>query len=101
MITIIVAIISSCIPAILSLVGINLSNNKHIAQSDQNLADYKDYVAVKFESTCQKIDNLQKHVDKHNQVIERVYELEKKDSIQDEKINNLKLSIEHERKCSK
>lgn len=33
-----------------------------------------------------RIEQLEKRVDKHNNVIERVYQLERKDAIQDERI---------------
>jgi uncharacterized coiled-coil protein SlyX len=36
-----------------------------------------------------RIEQLEKRVDKHNNVIERMYTLEKKDAIQDERISEL------------
>ena len=36
-----------------------------------------------------RIEQLEKRVDKHNNVIERMYTLEKKDAIQDERIAEL------------
>lgn len=36
-----------------------------------------------------RIEQLEKRVDKHNNVIERMYNLEKKDAIQDERIAEL------------
>lgn len=39
--------------------------------------------------TSYRIDQLEKKVDKHNNLIERVYELEKQDAIQDEKIKEI------------
>lgn len=39
--------------------------------------------------TNYRIDQLEKKVDKHNNLIERVYELEKQDAIQNEKIKEI------------
>lgn len=39
--------------------------------------------------TTYRIDQLEKKVDKHNNLIERVYELEKENAIQDEKIKEI------------
>ena len=36
--------------------------------------------------TSYRIEQLEKRVDKHNNLIERVYDLERKDAIQDERI---------------
>lgn len=36
-----------------------------------------------------RIEQLEKRVDKHNNVIERVYQLEKKDAVQDERLSDL------------
>ena len=36
--------------------------------------------------TNYRVEQLEKKVEKHNQVVERVYQLEKKDSLQDEEI---------------
>ena len=39
--------------------------------------------------TLYRIEQLEKKVDKHNSVIERVYALERHNEVQDEKIKNL------------
>lgn len=46
--------------------------------------------------TIYRIEQLEKKMDKHNQVIERVYLLEKHNEVQDEKIKNLEREIENE-----
>ena len=44
--------------------------------------------------TNYRIEQLEKKVDKHNSVIERVYNLEKKDAVIEEEIENTKQKIE-------
>ena len=39
--------------------------------------------------TSYRIEQLEKRVDKHNNLIERVYDLERKDAIQDERISEI------------
>lgn len=43
-------------------------------------------IMVSSKLTAYRIEQLEKKVDKHNSVIERVYALEKKDAVQDEEI---------------
>lgn len=40
--------------------------------------------------TAYRLEQLEKKVDKHNNVIERVYELEKRTAVQEEEIRELK-----------
>ena len=44
--------------------------------------------------TNYKIEQLEKKVEKHNHVIERVYELEKQEAVIDEEIRNISHQIE-------
>ena len=44
--------------------------------------------------TNYRIEQLEKKVEKHNQVIERVYELEKQEAVIDEEIKNISHQIE-------
>ena len=44
--------------------------------------------------TNYRIEQLEKKVEKHNHVIERVYELEKQEAVIDEEINNISHQIE-------
>lgn len=66
------AIISSGISALATLIVCLITNNAHQKQTEA-LISYK-------------IDELQKRVDKHNNLIERTYNLEKKTELHEEKI---------------
>lgn len=44
--------------------------------------------------TNYRIEQLEKKVEKHNHVIERVYELEKQEAVMDEEIKNMSHQIE-------
>ena len=66
--TVIVAILSLCGTFIGTLGGILVANKL----------------------TIYRIEQLEKKVEKHNNVIERVYDLEKHDAVIDEEINQLK-----------
>lgn len=44
--------------------------------------------------TNYRIEQLEKKVEKHNHVIERVYELEKQEAVMDEEIKNISHQIE-------
>lgn len=46
--------------------------------------------------TLYRIEQLEKKVDKHNSVIERVYALERHNEVQDEKIKNLESGDNYE-----
>lgn len=44
--------------------------------------------------TAYRIEQLEKKVDKHNSVIERVFRLEERDAVMDERISNMEKEIE-------
>ena len=48
--------------------------------------------------TNYRIEQLEKKVDKHNSVIERVYDLEKRDAVIEEEIENTKQKIDDRRR---
>lgn len=75
-----VAIVSSLISAAATLIVCIISNH---AQNEKTraLLEYK-------------LDELTKRVDKHNNVIERTYELEKRTDLQEEKIKVVNHRIE-------
>ena len=79
-------IISSVIAATVTLLVCIINNSQQAART-RNLLDYK-------------LEQLTKRVDKHNNVIERTYELEKRTDIQEEQIkvvnNRIKDLEEHE-----
>lgn len=69
-------LMGAAIPAIISAAGavlVCLINSHYQANATRNLIEYK-------------ITELTKRVEKHNNVIERVYELEKHQEVLDEKI---------------
>ena len=66
------AIISAGITGVITLV-VCLINNKYQSDSTKKLIEYK-------------IDELTKKVEKHNNVIERVYRLEQRDAVHEEQI---------------
>lgn len=82
-------IVSSVIAAAVTLL-VCVINNRQQAARTRNLLDYK-------------LEQLTKRVDKHNNVIERTYELEKRTDVQEEQIKTVKNRIkdleehEHER----
>lgn len=79
-------IISSVIAAAVTLLVCIINNSQQAART-RNLLDYK-------------LEELTKRVDKHNSVIERTYELEKRTDVQEEQIkvvnNRIKDLEEHE-----
>ncbi len=79
-------IISSGIEAVVTLLVCVINNSQQAART-RNLLDYK-------------LEQLTKRVDKHNNVIERTYELEKRTDVQEEQIkvvnNRIKDLEEHE-----
>lgn len=82
-------IVSSVIAAAVTLLVCVINNSQQAART-RNLLDYK-------------LEQLTKRVDKHNNVIERTYELEKRTDVQEEQIKTVKNRIkdleehEHER----
>lgn len=66
------AIISATITGLITLI-VCIINNNYQQKSTRSLIEYK-------------LDELKKRVDKHNNVIERVYELERNAAVTDEKI---------------
>ena len=79
-------IISSVIAAAVTLLVCVINNSQQAART-RNLLDYK-------------LEQLTRRVDKHNSVIERTYELEKRTDVQEEQIkvvnNRIKDLEEHE-----
>lgn len=79
-------IISSVIAAAVTLLVCIINNSQQAART-RNLLDYK-------------LEQLTRRVDKHNSVIERTYELEKRTDVQEEQIkvvnNRIKDLEEHE-----
>lgn len=67
-----IAFAASAVTAVLSFLGVYLSNRKQTALMDYRLAE------------------LEKKVDKHNQVIERTYKLEERASVMETEIEDLK-----------
>lgn len=108
MISVIPAIISAAAAIIVCLINNHLQRkrdeSKRAAEKEQQQADLKadltahleEVIANQNESTSQihneiemiryQLSELAKHVDKHNNVIERTYELEKRTELQEEKI---------------
>lgn len=108
MISVIPAIISAAAAIIVCLINNHLQRkrdeSKRAAEKEQQQADLKadltahlkEVIANQNESTSQihneiemiryQLSELAKHVDKHNKVIERTYELEKRTELQEEKI---------------
>ena len=77
--TITIALISGLSVAVPSIVAtlVTNANNKRQAEANRNLTIYR-------------IDELEKKVTKHNNLVERVYEIEKKLEVHHEEYNNLK-----------
>lgn len=73
-------IISAGITGLISLV-VCLVNNHYQAEQTRNLIEYK-------------LEELTKRVDKHNNVVERVYHLEQHEAVVDEKIKVANRRIE-------
>lgn len=74
------AIVSAGITGFVTLI-VCLVNNYYQQNATRNLIEYK-------------IEELTKRVDKHNSVIQRTYELEKKNAVYDEKIKAINDTIE-------
>ena len=81
--TIIAAVISACAAIIVCIINSNAQNKKMIAKMDKHN-----------ELQAYKIEQLTKTVNKHNQVIERVYKLEQHDGIEKEQIKVINHRIE-------
>lgn len=75
MVTIIAAVISAAAAIIVSVIN-NNSNNKKIIMELEKYNSLHSY----------QISELDKKVEKHNKVIERVYNLEKQDEVEKEQI---------------
>lgn len=74
------SIIASVIASFLGLIGViitNIAGNKKIENS----------LMISQAVTDTKIDELRRHVEKHNNVVERMYQLEKKVDVIEEKVS--------------
>lgn len=81
--TIISAVISAAAAIIVCLISSAAQNKKVLANMDKHNS-----------LQAYKLEQLTKTVDKHNQVIERVYELEKADKVEKEQIKVINHRIE-------
>lgn len=83
---------------IVALIGVGGSLSvcfvNNIMQNKKLVADIKQEFSVSQAVTNTKIDELTKHVEKHNKVIERVYQLEKDDEVEKEQIKVINHRIE-------
>lgn len=73
--TIMAAVISACAAIIVGVINSNANNKKIIAEMDKHN-----------ELQAYQIKELTNQVEKHNKVIERVYNLEKQDEVEKEQI---------------
>lgn len=73
-------------PIITGIVAITVCVINNIFQSRKTLGEFKAHTEKTDAMIEYRLDELTKRVDKHNNVIERTYELERNTSIQDEKI---------------
>ena len=82
---IIVALVSGGLTLLGTIITVVLSHKSTIATLEKNseLADQK--IRGEIAVVNEKIETLSKHVDKHNQVIERTYALERRCAVYDEK----------------
>lgn len=69
------ALVASVVTALLSFLGVYMSNRKSAA-----LVEYR-------------LEQLEKKVDKHNKVIERTYELEKRAAVVETEIEDIKKKV--------
>lgn len=81
--TIIAAVISACAAIIVCIINSNAQNKKMLAEMDKHN-----------ELQAYQIEELTKNVNKHNRVIERVYQLEQQDGIEKEQIKVINHRIE-------
>lgn len=81
--TIISAVISAAAAIVVCLISSNAQNKKVLANMDKHNS-----------LQAYKLEQLTKTVDKHNKVIERVYELEKSDKVEKEQIKVINHRIE-------
>ena len=82
--TIIAAVISACAAIIVCIINSNAQNKKMLAEMDKHN-----------ELQAYQIEELTKNVNKHNRVIERVYQLEQQDGIEKEQIKVINHRIEY------
>ena len=76
-------IVTAMISAGVTLVVCLINNFVQVQKSREEFKAFHEKTLALMEM---KIDNLQKAVEKHNHVIERVYELEKQTEVQEEKL---------------
>lgn len=91
------SIIVACITGILSLIGVIYNGRKQhevtIQEIKIELEMFKQDVQSQVDFIKKDINSLEKKQDVHNGVIERVYNLEKCNEVQDEKIKNLEKRV--------
>ena len=85
---------SSILVGVFSLIGVVITNNK---SNNKMQNDIKTAQAV----TDTKIEELKTQVEKHNRVIERVYNLEKSDAVEQKEIKVINHRIEDLEKLHK
>lgn len=108
--SIIVALVTGGLSAVASVVATMITSNKHsllMQYRQTQVEDKLDATARKLSAVEQrqienntKLDSLEKKQDKHNSMIERVYQLEKGQQVHDEKIrvaNHRLEDLEHGR----
>ena len=86
-------------PIITGIVAITVCVINNIFQSRKTLGEFKAHTEKTDAMIEYRLDELTKRVDKHNNVIERTYELERNTAIQDEKfkvVNNRIKDLEEE-----
>lgn len=87
--TVIVALISGAVTLIVCLVNNYAQNKKIVAEMQKNNEVQLQEIKKHNELQSYQIKELDKKVEKHNRVIERVYQLEKADSVEQEQISSI------------
>jgi formiminotetrahydrofolate cyclodeaminase len=92
--TIIAAGISAFSAIVVCLISSHAQNKKIIAGQDENSKQMLAKMDKHNELQAYQIQELTKQVEKHNKVIERVYQLEKEDEVEKEQIKVINHRIE-------
>lgn len=86
MISIITAIISAAATLIVCLINNHFQRKGDLEEVIANQNESTSKIHNEIEMVKYQLSELAKHVDRHNNVIERTYELEKRTELQEEKI---------------
>lgn len=89
-----VAVIAGFFPLLGTIITVSLGNKKNRDRADERAEKQEKIAKEQTNLMLYRIDQLEKKQDKHNNLMERVFKLEKEEAVLEEEIESVRQHIE-------